>query len=155
MPGGRPTKYRPEHCQLLIDTMAQGFSYEASASVIGVATSKLYDWEKRHPEFREAKVQAFGKSRVFWEKVGIDNLTSDKETRFNNPVWIFNMKNRFGWVDRIDQHTTTTDIQINLDGEQALKALKYAHSNGRGSSALDTGGEGESPVLLSPVESKL
>jgi len=108
-PGGRPTLYKPEYCQTLIDHMSNGLSYESFAGVVGTAKQTIYDWEKAHPEFLDAKQRAFALSQVFWEQKGIDGLFSTSESdedgnrsskSINASVWIFNMKNRFGWRDR-------------------------------------------------------
>lgn len=104
MPGGRPTKYREEYCQKLIDHMAGGFSYESFGAVIDCAEQTYRNWEEKHPEFLEAKKVAFDKSRLFWEKIGMD-LAQGKLPGGNSTAWIFNMKNRFTWKDRVD-HTT-------------------------------------------------
>jgi len=107
-PGG-PTKYKPEYCEKLIEHMSEGLSYEAFAALIGVHRSILYDWEKSHPEFSEAKDVGFGKSLLFWEKLGRDNILNTSESfgegqssskSLNGSVWIFNMKNRFRWRDK-------------------------------------------------------
>lgn len=103
MAGGRPTKYKPEYCQKLIDIMSEGFSYEAAAAKIGVNKTTLYEWEKHFEEFSNAKEQAFEMNRVFWESAGIEGLWNEKDERqLNNTVWVFNMKNRFGWRDKVE-----------------------------------------------------
>ena len=100
MPGGRPTKYDPKYCQMVIDHMATGLSFEAFAAVIGVAKETLYTWVDKHPEFMDAKKEAFEKSRLFWEKVGVGQATG--EIKGSSTTWIFNMKNRFGYRDKIE-----------------------------------------------------
>ncbi len=42
-PVGRPTAYRPEMCQQLIETMAGGHSAEAGAAKIGISAWNLYE----------------------------------------------------------------------------------------------------------------
>jgi hypothetical protein len=93
---GRPTKYKPEYCQQLIEHMSQGLSFETFAAVIDVNDDTLYEWAKVHPEFSDAKKRAFGKCKILWEKMGIAGATG-KIRNFNAAAWIFNMKNRFGW----------------------------------------------------------
>lgn len=43
--------------------------------------------------------EAKRKSRLFWERIGMAGATGKMEG-FNAASWIFNMKNRAGWVDK-------------------------------------------------------
>lgn len=54
-PVGRPSAYKPEFCQMLITWMKKPRSYESFASVVGVDRDSLYEWEKKHKEFSDAK----------------------------------------------------------------------------------------------------
>jgi hypothetical protein len=105
-PGGRPTKYKKEYCQDLIDFMSQGYSFEAFAGKILVAKDTLNEWCDVHPEFSAAKRLARESCRMFWEKIALDHIVSKSivgvgAQSLNSSVWMFNMKNRFGWTDRI------------------------------------------------------
>lgn len=107
---GRPTKFKPEYCEMLVEHMASGMSFESFAGIIDVNQDTLHEWVKHHVDFSEAKKRAWAKNRVFWEKVGIDGLYNesyrDKDSshskQLNAAIWVFNMKNRFKWRDRID-----------------------------------------------------
>lgn len=68
--GGRPTLYRPEYCEQLVDLMGQGYSLLACAGEFGVGKRTLKDWEATHEEF--AKAVAIGKSKLarWWEERG-------------------------------------------------------------------------------------
>ena len=101
--------------------MEEGFSYASFAGAIGVVKDTLYQWERKHPEFMEAKQVGFSKCRLVWEKMALDTMYESKG--LNSTVWIFNMKNRFGWRDRIEQETTSTqEIKININ-EQDTELL--------------------------------
>lgn len=120
--GGRPTLYTKEHCEMLIEHMRNGLSFKSFAGVAGVQRSTLYNWLDANPEFKEAKEIGEDLSLLFWEKMGIDNIINRSEsfgnnqggnsTSLNATVWIFNMKNRFGWRDR--QPDENDQININL-----------------------------------------
>lgn len=109
MAGGRPTKYNKKYCQQLIEFAKTGKSYEAFAGFLGVSKQTIYDWEKRHPEFLDAKRQFRALSQQWWEEQGIEGLWDVTEyedgkpvakKKINQAIWIFNMKNRFGWTDK-------------------------------------------------------
>lgn len=117
--GGRPSKYKPEYCKELIDHMSKGYSFETFGPAIGVATGTTYRWltdqENDSPEtlenkraFREAKKIAVDRSRLFWERIGIEGAVGDIQG-FNVTAWIFNMKNRFSWRDRVE---TTGEVSV-------------------------------------------
>lgn len=109
---GRPSKYDKNYCEMLITHMADGLSFESFGGVVSVNRDTLYAWEKAHPEFSDAKKSGSAKCQLYWEKVGRDGLyhevikTDDGTTvnrSINSAIWIFNMKNRFKWRDRIEE----------------------------------------------------
>lgn len=57
-PRGRPSEYRPEYAELVIEFMAQGFSLTAFAGHIRVARDTVYEWIKRHSDFSDAVSRA-------------------------------------------------------------------------------------------------
>ncbi len=103
----RPTKYKPEFCQLLIDHRAKGLSYESFAGTIGAGRSVLYDWEKAHPAFLDAKKVAKEANLLTLEKVGLSLMTG--KMKGNPAVWIFVMKNFHGWGDDTGGEEETID----------------------------------------------
>lgn len=119
---GRPSKYRPEFCQMLLDHMgSQGLSYQTFAAKIGVHKDSLFEWEKCFPEWVEAKELAMNLNLMFWERIGIDGALG-KIMGFNATAWIVNMKNRHKWrdkhaievegkVDHDHHHTHEHDVQ--------------------------------------------
>lgn len=118
MPGGRPTKYDPKYCQELIEHMKEGYSYESFAGRLGVARSTLYEWEKHHPEFSDTKKTAIELSLYHWEKVGKEGMfMGGKDNPFQASIWVFNMKNRFGWADRKEVDQVNREIVINIDSD--------------------------------------
>ena len=71
---GRPSKYKPEYCQMLIDHMGNGYSFESFAGIINVCTDSLYNWQKMFPDFLEAHKVGHSNNRVFWESKALENL---------------------------------------------------------------------------------
>jgi hypothetical protein len=100
---GRPTKYSSDYCEMLINHMSKGKSYETFGITIGVSKQTLYDWEKVNPDFLDAKKLAFDACLSFWEDMGIEGCWNKPgEKTLNTGVWVFNMKNRFKWTDRVE-----------------------------------------------------
>lgn len=133
---GVSTEYRPEYCQMLINEMANGISMEAFAGIISITKKTLYEWFKEYPEFAEAKEIGIEKSRLFWEKLGITNIISESEKGFsrsiNSAVWVFNMKNRFGWRDKqpdeadvvVNNVNNLSDSDLDAKIEKLISKLK-------------------------------
>ena len=128
--GDGHSKYKPEFCEQLIEHMSKGYSYESFASKAKVYRTTLYDWENSHPEWCEAKEEAFLQCLLWWESQGIEGLWSEteynekgkptKSKSINSTLWIFNMKNRFKWRDK---QPDEIDTQINNSNTQNVSAL--------------------------------
>lgn len=118
MTAGRPTKYKPEYCEQLIEHMANGFSFEAFAGVVGTSNKTLYSWAEKNEQFLHAKEEGFAKSRAFWEQIGINQA---KHGEGNATAFVFNMKNRFPkeWRDKqeIQQETKIKVVPDFSDGD--------------------------------------
>lgn len=106
MPAGRPTKYRPEYCEIAEATLAEGFSQAVLAGRLDVDEDTITNWKKEHPAFLGAIKKGSYKGQEMWEGLGMDGA-SGKIDGFSAASWIFNMKNRFSWRDK--QEVTGTD----------------------------------------------
>ena len=104
---------------MLIEHMGNGFSYESFPGSIGVSKQTIKKKKKSNSEFLDAKEVGIEKSRIFWEKLGIDHIVNESESSkelgsssksLNASVWIFNMKNRFQWRDK---QPDETDVVVN------------------------------------------
>ena len=71
-PGGRPTSYRPEFCQRVIELMSEGRSLEGCAALLGVHPDSLYEWQKVHPQFSVAVRAGRAGATTFWENRLLD-----------------------------------------------------------------------------------
>lgn len=67
-PGGRPSKYKPEYCDVVESTMAAGFSKMAAAGEIGVCYNTLKAFMDEHPEFLIAVKRGEAKRTIFLER---------------------------------------------------------------------------------------
>lgn len=91
MPAGRPTDYRPEYCQSIIDYMSIGYSFYAFAAEIGVCPDTINEWAKVHPEFSVAKKIANAKRVKWWEDRAMDRACGRAEK--SEATCIFMLKN--------------------------------------------------------------
>ncbi len=105
-PVGRPSDYKPEYCQMLIEHMSAGYSYESFAGKIGKGRDTIYRWEKEFQDFQDAKKIGKDSSLKFWEDAGVEGMWTVTTTTskngdtyvtkaLNSAIWIYNMKCRF------------------------------------------------------------
>lgn len=55
---GRPSKYRPEYCDMIVADAKLGYSLTGTADLIGVDRATLFRWEEVYPDFRKAVSRA-------------------------------------------------------------------------------------------------
>jgi hypothetical protein len=68
---GRPSSYRREYCDRIIEAMASGLSAEAAAAKIGISARSLFYWQQQHPEFLQAIQEGHQRSQLWWEERAI------------------------------------------------------------------------------------
>lgn len=96
---GRPSKYKREYCEMLIEHLDSGLSFESFAGLISVNRDTLYEWTRKHVEFSDAKKIGVEKGVLFWEKVARSAIMG-QIPNCSNSTLIFTLKNRLGWHDR-------------------------------------------------------
>jgi len=108
MPAGRPTDYRPEYCQAVIDWGKEGHSIVWMSSQLEVTRETLYEWARTHKEFSDALTLAREHSQAWWEQQGKDGLG---DPRFNANLWAKNMGPRFkqDWSEKSQLEITGKD----------------------------------------------
>lgn len=130
MPGGRPTDYKPEYCQTMIDLMSQGYSYAAVAAELNVCRDTLDDWAARNPEFLRAKRDGNDKRITWWERHARAKMTG--ESKASDTVLIFMLKNAakdlYGDQQTINQTIThnVANVDVSKLNDEQLSALKNA-----------------------------
>lgn len=67
---GRPSSYKPEHCDLLLEHMKKGNTFESFGSVVHVSLQTLYNWQDAHPDFLETRKLGMTYLRRFYEDLG-------------------------------------------------------------------------------------
>lgn len=110
---GRPTDYKKDFCEMVVDHMAKGFSLQSFAGVVGVTRQCLYDWMDANNDFKKACEVGRERSRLFWENIMLENLVfSRMGKQIDFRMWQFNMMNRFreDWTEKPDQNGNTFQI---------------------------------------------
>jgi len=137
-PIGRPTLYRPELCDQIIEAMGEGLSLEAAGAACGVGTRTVFIWQNQHEEFRQAVEEGRTKALLFWERRAI---ALSKGESGNAAVITLGLKNRSraaaGWHDaqRLEhsgpdggaiQQQVTRTLDISTLNDEQLEALEMA-----------------------------
>ncbi|MGD9724506.1 MAG: helix-turn-helix domain-containing protein [Pirellulales bacterium] len=119
---GRPTKYKPEFCDAVIELGEQGKSRTQIARSLGVVRQTLTDWEASHPDFSDAMSIAEEYAQAWWEDRGQEGILLGKQ--FNGFVYSFQMKNRFRkeYAEKLD---------LKHEAGDSFKALWAALPNAR------------------------
>lgn len=113
---GRPSEYRPEYCETVIEHMGQGYSLTAFAGHIRVARDTVYGWIKTHSEFSDAVSRARA-ARVDWLEGKL--LRSRKGAETSAAIFALRNADPMEWRDvKHTEHShkiaveTLTDAQL-------------------------------------------
>lgn len=97
MAGGRPTDYRPEYCEKVIEMGKEGCSVVEMCAELEVARITLeHEWPSKHPEFSIALMNARSFSQAWWEKQGRQGIwESQGGPKINAGLYSRSMAARF------------------------------------------------------------
>ena len=103
---GRPTKYNAKLCKLLPAMFASGESISEVCAELGITRETFGQRKSLHLDFSDAVKRGLELSEAWWTKLGRRGATG--KAKIQPATWIFNMKNRFGWTDRVEQVASAT-----------------------------------------------
>ena len=118
--------------------MAEGYSFEAFGSEVGVGKTTLYNWCMAHPEFRHSKEVGSEASR---KKIEAMLMECTKTGKGNVVGAIFMLKNRFPneWRDKRElevkkeeEKTLTLDEQLAKVELMRSQLLQIKNANEKG-----------------------
>ena len=105
---GRPTIYKPEYCDLVVEMLAEGASLtEFRAAVGGISRETMSNWKQANPEFLDALQKAEAVGQAYWEKRLRTDLMFDNKV--NSPLVKLYFANRFNWHDKQQTDVTSSD----------------------------------------------
>lgn len=153
MATGRPSKYKEEFCELLVEHMAKGRSFESFAAVADVDRDTLYEWAKVHESFSDAKGRGQAKSLFHWEGLGLDHVVNVSEhskdsegnsssttKSLNAAVYNLAMVNRFGYRSKAEGEVDVVVNNVNSRTDAEVDAKLREH--------------GIDPETLKPIQEK-
>lgn len=113
---------KPEEDKKSIDWNALLKHYEDGASDVevakhlGVTMVRFYDLIETVPAFADFVDKGRTLAQAWWYEQGRKNLW---EPKFNTTLWNFQMKNKFGWADKVESKDNTGTDPVNLDEAKA------------------------------------
>ena len=120
-PMGRPTDYRSEYCDRVIELGREGCSKAQMAARLDVCCNTLDNWAADHPDFLRALTRARDLAKAWWEDKGQDNLTAQS---FQTGLWSRSMAARFpdDYTER-QKRDVTANVTVQSH-EEWLASLK-------------------------------
>jgi hypothetical protein len=120
---GRPSLYKPEYCEAVIDFMSEGYDLTAFAGSIRVSRRTVYEWMDAHADFSHAvEIARCARSYAFQRKL----ITT--KIGVGVTAAIFGLKNAEpeDWQDR---YNTTTDVNVRIEqlSDEQLDAIIAQH----------------------------
>ena len=128
MPAGRPSSYKPEYCEQVIELGSKGMSPVQIAVELGVPRTTMLSWADVHEEFSTALTRAKEHEQAWWERQGMVGMVGDK---FNAAVWKTSMQARFREDYTETRRITGEDggaVQIEVKPSDRLRELLDAKS---------------------------
>lgn len=114
MPAGRPTKYKPEYCERMIELASEGKLPMDWCIEFDVTYQSIHDWRKKHPEFAEA----YEKAKQLTEACERDKMTgAESMLEFNKSKFMLSAYHRRSEVQKVEAKTETSvtnDIKISF-----------------------------------------
>lgn len=100
----------------IANAYADGAADVEIAKLLDITISDFYRLVQDNPSFAKFVEKGRTVSQAWWYEKARRNLWSKE---FNTTLWNFNMKNRYGWADKIDTSDTTDKDPVNLDEARA------------------------------------
>lgn len=91
----RPSEYRPEYADQLIEFMSRGMLLEDIASAWNVAPRTLLNWRNEQEDFQEAYEIGLVKCYSWWTTEGKKRFEEGNDKGFK--YWMAVMNAKFGW----------------------------------------------------------
>lgn len=124
---GRPSLYKPEYCDAIVEHMAEGASATSFAASIGVCRETITKWTQEHPDFLLALKRGKAACAAWWEKT---NRALAITGQGNATACVFGLKNMAAddWRDKHElAHSggLAVDAKVDMTGltPEQLRAL--------------------------------
>jgi transposase-like protein len=120
-PVGRPSDYKPEFCEKLVEHMSKGYSFESFGAVIDCGKASLYKWRDEHQEFSDALDMGRSKHLFMMEQMGQGNMVEHYQgPKLNTALYKLFMANIHGWREKTDvEQKSEASVKVYIDSDDA------------------------------------
>ena len=94
------------------DLYAEGGSDAEVAAHLNITIKEFYKQMADSRPFALLVEMGRTLSMAWWEKQARLNV---KNKTFNTPLWVFSMKNKYGWADKVETTSTNENLNTSLD----------------------------------------
>lgn len=109
----------PSKFDQALSLYSEGAADVEIAKLLDMTEVQFYELEQENPAFATFANKGRTLSKAWWYEMSRKNV---KNKEFNTPLYVINMKNRFGWADKVETNDMTDKEPVNL--EQAKAQLK-------------------------------
>lgn len=102
--------------QKVVDLYSEGGADVEVARLLGLSMRKFYELVDENASFSDVVERGRTFAQAWWYEAGRRGLFADK---FNASVYSLNMKNRFGWADKVETGDKAGSMAMNADEAQA------------------------------------
>lgn len=114
--------YHVEYCDMLVDHMGRGLSFESFAGAIRTSEETILGWLNWHPDFARARKHGEAAKRLIFEQAGAIGMMG-KVKDFKPHVWAMEMRNHFGWDVNMTSKMPVITTNVNPQGDGILDSL--------------------------------
>ncbi len=130
MPGGRPTKFKLEYCDLAETLLGHCKPMCAVAAALGVHRGTLRDWRKKYPEFSTAVNRGRTKGKaIFMQTVDAAAWNADTYKVNNRLIYLLAM-NQYGMKTRRSEGKKQLDVSGTLSLADAVRRRREGKVSG-------------------------
>lgn len=116
------TDREPSKLDECLEMYREGAGDVEIADHLGMTLKQFHSLCEDNDGFREFVERGSTVAQAWWWRQARVNL---KNKAFNSSMWFTNMKNRYGWADKMDTNTTADmDVSIDHMQRQLAQALK-------------------------------
>ena len=127
---GRPTKYKPEYCDLAETILAGDNPWCEVARVLRVHTETLSEWKKKYPDFSAAYERGRTAGRAAFLKKVKAAAWGEHALPVNNGMISLLAVNCYGMISKKAEQKSEVDLNTNLSLADAVRRRHEAKVSG-------------------------